>query len=73
MKLDKKAIDKLLSLNDDQLWSVVKATAARSGMDKLKELERPADMSRLRESIRGLDEKALDKITELLKGGRRNG
>lgn len=33
MKLDRKAIDRLLSLNDDQLKNMIRSIASESGLD----------------------------------------
>ena len=70
MKIDKRVIEKLLNLNDDQLWSTIQVVAARSGFDK--KLSKPADMSKLRETLKTIDEKELDKIAEILKRGTYN-
>ena len=70
MKIDKRVIDKLLKLNDDQLWSIIQATAARSGIEK--KLNKPNDMTKVRKTLTTIDEADLDKVTDLLKRGLEN-
>ncbi len=73
MKIDKKMIDKLLLLNDDQLWRIIKSTADKSGVDSLKTIKRPEDMSSLRERLKGFDQNDLNKAIDILNGGNKNG
>ena len=73
MKIDKKMIEKVLLLDDDSLWQVVKMVIARSNNDSLKGIERPVDMTKLRETLKGLNEVDLEKATEILKKGESNG
>ena len=73
MKIDKKMIEKVLLLDDDSLWKVVKMVIARSNNDSLKRIERPVDMTKLRETLKGLNEVDLEKATEILRKGESNG
>lgn len=73
MKIDKKTIDNLLKLNDDQLWGVMKFMLSRSGYDNLKGIERPKDMSALRSTLSSMNEQDLSRAMELLKKGKGNG
>lgn len=73
MKIDKKMIEKVLLLDDDSLWKVVKMVIARSNNDSLKGIERPVDMTKLREALKGLNEVDLEKATEMLRKGESNG
>lgn len=68
MKIDKKTIDTLLNLNDDQLWSVFKMFLSKSGYDSMKKLERPKDMSVLRDTLAKLSDSDIERAIELLKG-----
>ena len=71
MKIDKKTVDKILTLNDDQLWKIIQAVASRSGIDK--SLERPKDMSKIRSTLSSLSEDDVTRITELFKKGKLDG
>ena len=71
MKIDKKTVDKILTLNDDQLWKIIQAVASKSGIDK--SLERPKDMSKIRSTLSSLSEDDVTRITELFKKGKLDG
>lgn len=71
MKIDKKNVDKILTLNDDQLWKIIQAVASRSGIDK--SLERPKDMTKIRTTLSSLSEDDVTRITELFKKGKIDG
>ena len=73
MKIDKNALDKVLSLNDEQLWKAIQLVAAKSGISSTKNLEKPADMSKIRATLTGLNEIDTSKITELFEKGKSNG
>ena len=73
MKLDKKTLDKLLSLNDEQLWKTIQLVASKSGLSGAKNLEQPKDMSKIRSTLSGLNETDIAKVSELLKKGKENG
>lgn len=71
MKIDKKTVDKILTLNDDQLWKIIQAVASKSGVDK--NLDRPKDMSKIRSTLSSLSEDDITRITELFKKGKLDG
>ena len=71
MKIDKKTVDKILTLNDDQLWKIIQAVASKSGIDK--NLDRPKDMSKIRSTLSSLSEDDVTRITELFKKGKLDG
>ena len=71
MKIDKKTVDKILTLNDDQLWKIIQVVASRSGIDK--SLERPKDMAKIRTTLSSLSEDDVTRITELFKKGKIDG
>ena len=73
MKINKKAIDKLLLLNDEQLWSVIQIAASKSGVKEFKELTKPNNMEKVRDTLKSLDEYDIDKVSALLKRGLSNG
>lgn len=69
MKFDKKMIDKILLLDDESLWGVIKMVAAKTGNESLKSLERPSNMEKFRQTLAGLNEVDLDRATEILNRG----
>lgn len=69
MKFDKKMIDKILLLDDESLWGVIKMVAAKTGNESLKNLERPSNMEKFRQTLVGLNEVDLDRATEILNRG----
>ena len=73
MKIDKKTIDNILKLDDDQLWSVIQILLKRSGYDNLKGIQRPKDMSAIRKALSNLSESDIERAMELLKRGNNNG
>lgn len=73
MKIDKKTIDRVLTLNDDQLWKIIETVASKSGISKDKALERPKDMTKIRNTLSGLSEDEITRITELFKKGKIDG
>ena len=72
MKIDKGTINMLLKMNDDKLWSTLKFALSRSGNDFMKDMQRPADMSKLRSVLEGLTDEDISRACELLqKGGKK--
>ncbi len=70
MKIDKKTIDKVLKLNDDGLWSVIQMIIAKSGVSSLKNIERPKDMSKIRDTLSKLTDEDIERAMLLLKKGK---
>ncbi len=52
MQLDKNAIDRLLTLDDNGLWAVIRTIAAQSGIDLPKKAS-PSDISAIRGALGG--------------------
>lgn len=73
MKIDKGTINMLLKMSDDRLWSTLKFAISRSGTDIMKDVKRPEDMTRLREVLSGLTDADIERVSELLKKGNKNG
>lgn len=69
MKIDKNTINMLLRMSDDRLWSTLKFALSRSGNDFVKDIQRPEDMSKLREVLAKLTDADIDRVTELLSKG----
>lgn len=70
MKIDKNAIDKILKLNDDGLWSVIQMIISKSGVKGLKNMERPKDMTKIRETLGKLTDEDIERAMALLKKGK---
>ena len=70
MKIDKKAIDKILKLNDDALWSVIQMIISKSGVSGLKSIEKPQDMSKIRDTLGKLTDEDIERAMQILKKGK---
>lgn len=70
MKIDKKAIDKILKLNDDALWSVIQMIISKSGVSGLKSIEKPKDMSKIRDTLGKLTDEDIERAMQILKKGK---
>ena len=73
MKIDKKMIDMVLKLNDDQLWKTVQLVGAKSGFNGIKDMEKPKDMSKIRSTLSSLTDEDIARVTDLIKKGKSNG
>ena len=68
MKIDKKTVDLLLSLDDDRLWQTICAVASTSGVRGIASMPRPKDLSRLRSVLSTMTESDLSRAMELIGG-----
>lgn len=66
MKIDKKTVDMLLTMNDDQLWQALRTVAAASGMKGLIPAERPKDLSKFRALLGTVNDSDLSRAMELM-------
>ena len=73
MKIDKKTLNMVLKLNDDQLWKTIQMIGAKSGFSKIKDMEKPKDMSQIRDTLSALTDEDISRVTELFKRGKNNG
>lgn len=73
MKLDKKMIDFVLKMNDEQLWKTIQTVASKSGISAVKNMEKPKDMSKIRSVLSGLTNEDITRVTEIIKRGNENG
>ncbi len=73
MKIDKKMLDQILTMNDDQLWKTIQLVASKSGLNSAKNLERPKDMSKIRNTLSEINDEDISRIGELIKKGKNNG
>ena len=67
MKIDKKMIDMVLMLNDEQLWKTIQLVASKSGFNGIKNMERPKDMSKIRSTLSSLSDDDITRVSELIK------
>lgn len=67
MKIDKKTIDMVLKLNDDALWSVIKKVISKSSIPSLKNMEKPKDMSKIRQALSKLTDEDIEKATMIIR------
>lgn len=65
MQLDKNAIDKLLTLDDRALWSVIKMIAAQSGVALADNIS-SAELSALRSALGSATDADIQAATEML-------
>jgi hypothetical protein len=72
MQLDRKTLQKLLSLNDEQLTTVIRTLAESSGLDLSEFNIRPDDINSIRTALSGATEEDLLRATEQLRDFRRN-
>ena len=71
MQLDRKMLDRLLSLNDRQLQAVIDKMVSEYGLDLSAFQMRAGDMAALRRAIRSASDEELLAITrQVKKGGR---
>lgn len=70
MQFDRKALDRLLMLNDKQLELVIRKLASEYGLDLTKLNIDPHNMQELRRALRHADDHMLENLGEQLKSGR---
>ncbi len=72
MKIDKSTIERVLNMNDDQLWKTIQYVARKSGQQEFSNMERPRDMTRVRQALSMLSEEDIQKAVNMMKRGNRN-
>ena len=70
MQFDRKALDRLLMLNDKQLEAVIRKLATEYGLDLTKLSIDTTNMQQLRRALRHADDSTLRNLGEQLKNGR---
>lgn len=70
MQFDRKALDRLLMLNDKQLEQVVRKLATDYGLDLTTLNVNTTNMQELRRALRQADDSTLRSLGEQLKNGR---
>ena len=68
MKIDEKTINMILKFNDDKLWQTLQYAASKSGTDALKNMKRPADMSKIRSAPSSVTNDDITRAMEILNG-----
>ena len=66
MKLDKRMVNRLLSLSDEQLGSVIQGIASEAGIDPLALGLTPDAIQRLRQALGMAQEEDVTKMGEIL-------
>ena len=70
MKLDRRALERLLSLNDAQLAAVIEKLTREYGMDLSSLNISTADMAALRRTLKNTRDEDLMNFTRKLRGGK---
>ena len=71
MQLDQKTLQKLLSMNDEQLTAVIRTLAESSGLDLSSFNIRPDDINSIRTALSGATDEDLERATRQLREYRR--
>ncbi len=64
MQLDKKAVDKLLTLNDAQLGAIIQRVINDAGIDPSEFGASAGDIQSIRRALTGITDADLDRISE---------
>ena len=72
MKLDKRMVNRLLSLNDEQLGEVIKNIASESGIDPDTLGLNPNNIQSIRQALGMANEEDLQKMGEVYQAYRQN-
>ena len=73
MQIDRKSLEKLLTLNDWQLGLVIKKLASESGIDPATLNINPNDIASVRRALAGATDEDIRKITQQYEDYKRNG
>lgn len=73
MQIDRKSLEKLLTLNDRQLSLVIKKLAAESGIDPASLNINPNDIASVRRALSGATDADIKMITEQYENYKNNG
>lgn len=72
MQLDRRTLQKMLSLSDEQLMGVIRALAESSGLDLAGFNISPNDINSIRTALSGATDEDLRRASEQLRDFRRN-
>ncbi len=73
MKLDKKQLDHLASLPDDQLWRTLRMLTPYLGVELTEKARQPEKLARLRAAMRSMTEADVERLSEIAAVYRRGG
>lgn len=73
MKLDKKSLDRLLSMNDAQLKRIIEKAASESGLDLSSFGITDGDISSIRKALSGATDEDIKRASETLDQYKRRG
>ena len=73
MQIDRRSLEKLLTLNDRQLGAVIKKLAADSGIDPASLNINPNDIESIRRALSGATDAELKMIAEQYENFKKNG
>ncbi len=66
MKINKQMVDSMLSLNDEQLWQMIKMIAAGSGVDISQIKAPPQNLSAIRNAISSMSDDDIKRASEII-------
>lgn len=70
MQLDKKTLERMLSLNDEQLKGIIRSLAENSGLDLSEFNISPNDIKSIRNALSGATDEDLRRAAEQMRGFR---
>ena len=73
MQIDRKSLEKLLTLNDRQLASVIKKIAGESGLDLSSFNVNPSDIESVRRALSTATDEDLIRVTQQYEEMKKNG
>lgn len=73
MQIDRKSLEKLLTLNDRQLAAMIKRIAGEGGIDLSSFNVNPQDLESVRQALRGATDEDLLNITRQYEEMKKNG
>ncbi len=71
MQLDRKMLNRLLAMNDEQLGALIGQIAAETGIDPAELGMRPQDIAGIRQALGSATEADLEKLNEVYEDYRR--
>ena len=72
MQLDRKKLDRLLSMNDEQLAQVIRTVAAEAGIDAAALGLNPENVAALRQALSGAGDDDIAQLNEIYHSYRKN-
>ena len=72
MQLDRKKLDRLLSMNDEQLAQVIRTVAAEAGIDAAALGLNPENVAALRQALSGAGDADIAQLNEIYHSYRKN-